>query len=77
MKFKNGDRVICIEIGGNLNLVLGEQYTIRSTTHITNENEIKYIVKLVEIVEKSFYARRFKLLTEFRKEKIKQLRNGI
>jgi hypothetical protein len=72
MKFKEGDRVICINNTDNNQLVLNKHYTVRKI--FTEENRIC----LLNHDGKGFYNYRFELDKQYyRKEKIKQLRNGF
>jgi hypothetical protein len=77
MKFKEGDRVICIDITfSNKPIELNTQYIIKSVLkHPNNRN----CVKLLNFYDKFyFYEERFKLDEKYyRKEKIKKLKNEI
>jgi hypothetical protein len=81
MKFKEGDKVICIDAGKkdpmfSTTLELNKQYTIDTY----GADKIEPRVRLVEKTRPHdiFYAYRFKLDTVYyRKEKIKKLKNEI
>jgi hypothetical protein len=74
MKFKEGDRVVCIDNNGHEEiLTLNKQYFV---CYIDDDDFFNVIANNGE--ELSFFKKRFKLdKNYYRKQKIKQLRNGI
>jgi hypothetical protein len=73
MEFKVGDKVVCIDNNGKNNLILNKTYTIKRCVMFADTARIS----LVEFPISAFFTNRFKLLSEVRKEKLKQLRNEI
>jgi hypothetical protein len=73
MEFKKGDRVICIDTYSINQLILNKQYTVEVYNILTTGSAIKLVG-----VETTYYTYRFKLDEKYyRKEKLKQLRNGL
>jgi hypothetical protein len=71
MEFKKGDRVVCIDDSGYYNLILNKQYKIVGMIG-------KDLCEIAGYTQDILSITRFKLDTNYyRKQKIKQLRNGI
>jgi hypothetical protein len=75
MIFKKGDRVICIDVvDAPFGLCLNKQYIILYT-HVTGPNIDTVTLEENPLV--TYYSNRFILNKQYyRKEKLKQLRNG-
>jgi hypothetical protein len=76
MNYKEGNKVVCINSDRYKKLILNKQYTI----DIIYAGGIFFdaCVSLTEFGDEKFRAYRFELdTTYYRKQKLKQLRNGI
>jgi hypothetical protein len=78
MIFKEGDRVICIDNNLSKNqLILNKQYIIKGCIKNSKRSN-RDTVELINVNTQPYYASRFILdKNYYRKEKIKQLRNGV
>jgi hypothetical protein len=70
MKFKKGDKVVCID-SRMFDLILNKIYII---SRVSKDKEY---ISITDDGKIGYRIHRFKLLSEFRKEKLKQLRNEL
>lgn len=71
---KKGDKVVCIKSDKSHLLILNDIYTINKFLKVNGK---KNYISLEEITTDFFKSKRFKLLTEIRKEKINSIKHKI
>jgi hypothetical protein len=73
MEFKKGDMVVCIN---NVDFNTGINKLELNKTYIIEHCGYSFVY-LENLIHPSYHPDCFKLLSEFRKEKLKQLRNAV